>query len=137
MPEPIPNRRKFLTRSCATVASTVFLPGARSETKDPAREWRHYGGDPGANRYSPLDQINRSNVKRLKIAWVHHTEDSSERPATTIECEPIVVDGVMYIQTAQLQTRAIEAATGKPRWNFAAAAAGRRRGPGISRGVTY
>jgi len=60
---------------------------------DPAREWRQYGGDAGASRYSPLDQINPSNVKRLKVAWVHHTEDASERPATTIECEPIVVDG--------------------------------------------
>src|SRR2546422_7630635 len=122
MSERKPNRRQFLMRGAATaaggVAGAVFLPGARTETKDPAREWRHYGGDPGANRYSPLDQINRSNVKRLKVAWVHHTEDASERPATTIECEPIVVDGVMYIQTAQLQTRALDAATGKPLWNF-------------------
>src|SRR4029453_11927775 len=90
------------------------------------------------SRYSPLDQINASNVKRLKVAWSHHTEDASERPATTIECEPIVVDGVMYIQTAQLQTRALDAATGAPKWNFnPQSSSGRRRGPGISRGVTY
>jgi quinoprotein glucose dehydrogenase len=136
-----PNRRHFLSQSvalaAASVAEPVLLPGARNITTDPAREWRHYGGDAGASRYSPLDQINASNVKRLKVAWVHHTEDSSERPATTIECEPIVVDGVMYIQTAQLQTRALDAATGKPRWNFTPTATGRRRGPGISRGVTY
>src|SRR5882724_11699279 len=136
-----PNRRNFLSRSVALaaagIAEPVFLPGARNAAADPAREWRHYGGDAGASRYSPLDQINSSNVKRLKVAWTHHTEDSSERPATTIECEPIVVDGVMYIQTAQLQTRALDAATGKPRWNFTPPAAGRRRGPGISRGVTY
>ena len=38
---------------------------------------------------------------------MHHTEDAMQRPTTTIECEPIVVNGVMYIQTAQLQTRAL------------------------------
>src|SRR5437773_1815905 len=84
MLESKPNRRQFLMRSVATAAAgataSVFLPGARSETRDPAREWRHYGGDPGASRYSPLDQITRSNVKRLKVAWSHHTEDASERP---------------------------------------------------------
>jgi len=124
-------------KSGAAVAATTVLPGARAETKDPAREWRHYGGDPGTNRYSPLDQINRSNVKRLKVAWTHHTEDSMERPATTIECEPIVIDGVMYIQTAQLQTRALDAATGKQLWNFAPPGATARRATGVSRGVSY
>src|SRR5216117_3551991 len=135
-----PNRRQFLTRSAALAAVSMtepfLLPGARKATVDPAREWRQYGGDAGASRYSPLDQINASNVKRLKVAWSHHTEDASERPATTIECEPIVVNGVMYIQTAQLQTRALDAATGKPLWNFNSSAGARRSG-GISRGVTH
>lgn len=139
------NRREFLK---ATVAGSTAiggslaaqsLPGPRKAIKDPAREWRQYGGDPGASRYSPLDQINRSNVSRLKVAWTHRTEDSMERPATTIECEPIVIDGVMYIQTAQLQTRALKAATGEPLWNFVTTSSGtsRRRAGAISRGVTY
>src|SRR5437879_3759363 len=76
-------RRAFLTSTAA-----AMTPGLRAADKDPAREWRYYGADPGATRYSPLDQINRSNVKRLRIAWTHHTEDSVERPATTIECTP-------------------------------------------------
>src|SRR5580700_3423239 len=107
-----PDRRQFLQMSIALTAGAVgnvtgqVLPGPRKVSSDPAREWHNYGGDPGATRYSPLDQIKPSNVKQLKVAWVHHTEDAMERPATTIECEPIVVDGVMYIQTAQLQTRA-------------------------------
>src|SRR5262249_52595055 len=128
-----PNRRQFLERGIALAAGMAegaagqVVPGPRKESKDPAREWRQYGGDPGASRYSPLDQVNRSNVKRLKIAWTHHTEDSMERPATTIECEPIVVDGVMYVQTAQLQTRALDAASGKPLWNFQPPSSGARR----------
>jgi len=139
-----PNRRQFLQRSIAVTTGMAgsmagqIVPGARKESKDPLREWRQYGGDPGASRYSPLDQINRSNVKRLKVAWTHHTEDALERPATTIECEPIVIDGIMFIQTAQLQTRALDAATGKPLWNFEPPGAGsRRRAFGISRGLAY
>jgi quinoprotein glucose dehydrogenase len=135
-----PNRRQFLHASAAFTASaaTAQVPGARKESKDPAREWQQYGGDPGASRYSPLDQINKSNVKRLRVAWSHSTEDAMERPATTIECEPIVIDGVMYIQTAQLQTRALDAATGKMLWTFSPpGATGRRRGGGVSRGLAY
>ena len=62
-----------------------------------------------------------------------------QRPATTIECEPIVIDGIMYIQTAQLQTRALNAATGEQLWNFVTTSAGttRRRAGAISRGVTF
>src|SRR5688572_19710134 len=94
-----PNRRQFLhtTAALAAGAANAQVPGPRRETKDPAREWRHYGGDAGASRYSPLDQITKSNVKRLRVAWSHSTEDAMERPATTIECEPIVIDGIMYI----------------------------------------
>jgi quinoprotein glucose dehydrogenase len=136
-----PNRRSFLKHSASAVAAyaagSAVVPGPRAAVKDPAREWRHYGGDPGASRYSPLDQINRSNVKRLKVAWVHSTEDALERPATTIECTPIVVDGVMYLTTCMLQVRALDAVTGKPIWNFDPASGARRRGaPGVNRGVS-
>src|ERR1051325_9094170 len=96
------SRRAFLT----TAAAALSVPQA--QPKDPAREWQYYGGDPGATRYSPLDQINRTNVKRLQIAWTHHTEDAVERPATTIECTPIVVEGVMYISTPMVQVQALD-----------------------------
>jgi quinoprotein glucose dehydrogenase len=112
--------------------------GAAGGTDDGAREWRHYGGDAGAMRYSPLDQINGSNVGSLKVAWVHHTEDKLDRPLTTIECTPVVADGVMYLTTARLQIRALSAATGKALWNFnpfAAAGSGSPRG--VNRGVAY
>ena len=135
-----PNRRQFLHASAtlAAGAAAAQVPGPRNASKDPAREWQQYGGDPGASRYSPLDQINKSNVKRLKVAWSHSTEDAMERPATTIECEPIVIDGVMYIQTAQLQTRALDAATGKVLWSFVPTPGStRRRGGGVSRGLAY
>ena len=57
---------------------------------------------------------------------------------TTIECTPLVLDGVMYITTAQLQVRALNAATGEVLWNFDPFEGVRlRRSKGVSRGVTY
>ena len=43
-------------------------------------EWRSYGGDAGSTKYSPLDQINRDNVKNLRIAWRWKTENFGPRP---------------------------------------------------------
>ena len=101
-------------------------------------EWRFYGGDQGASRYSPLDQINLFNVHRLKPAWIHHTGDKLDRPKTMIQCTPIVIGGAMYLTTARLQIRALNAATGEVLWNFDPYEGERSsRARGVNRGVTY
>src|SRR5215813_11847845 len=49
-------------------SAAIWLPGmAQQGTKN--GEWRSYGGEAGSTRYSPLDQINRDNVKNLQVAW--------------------------------------------------------------------
>jgi len=89
-------------------------------------------------RYCPIAQINRRNVKTLKVDWTHDTGDAMERPATAIECTPIIVDGVMYISTAQVNVQAVDASTGRNKWTFNTnARGGGRRSPGVNRGVTY
>src|SRR3954465_11333015 len=77
-------------------------------------DWPAVGNDPGGTRYSPLDQITRANVTKLSVAWTWHTGDSA--PGSTIECTPLVVDGVMYVTTARTKIAALDAATGKPLW---------------------
>jgi len=123
------NRREFITGAAIALYAAPESAGGN---------WPFYAGDAGASRFSPLDRIKASNVARLKTAWVHKTEDASQRPATTIECTPIAVDGVLYLTTARLQVRALNAATGEPIWNFDPNA-GRRssRAPGVNRGVTW
>ena len=126
------DRRSFLT----SLAAASMASSARAAEGD--WQWEYYGSDAGASRYAPIDQINQSNVKDLKVAWVHKTGDSRSRPQTTNECTPIVVDGVMYLQTPRLKTQALNAKTGKLLWTFDPAAGGRsRRPPGQSRGVSY
>jgi len=110
-------RRSFLRQSAASLLAASCWP-AFGKPDLAQREWRHYGGDPGAMRYSPLDQINASNVGKLQAAWTYHTADSKKRPRTTIECTPLVVDGVMYLTTALLKVCALNAATGALLWKF-------------------
>src|SRR5687768_12388136 len=109
----------------------VLLFACKSEKNKTygTREWKEYLGGPERNHYSPLDQITKENVTQLKIAWEYHTLDSGQ-----IQCNPIIVDGVLYGMTATTRPFALDAATGKEIWK------GRSDGPdkfSTSRGLTY
>jgi quinoprotein glucose dehydrogenase len=122
------DRRDFVT------SALLALPGWAAARTEP--DWRHYGGDAGATRFSPLDLIKPSNAARLKPAWSHRCGDASQRPSTTIECTPLVVDGVMYLTTARVQVRALKATTGEALWNFDPPGQS-SRGRGVNRGLTW
>src|SRR5438132_79380 len=78
-----------------------------------AHDWPAYGGGPQQIRYSPLTQINRSNVKQLQLAW---TYDSRETGG--MQTQPIIVGNVLYALTPTHKAFALEAATGKLIWTF-------------------
>ncbi len=80
------------------------------------RNWETVGGDPGITRYSELDQVNTTNVSQLEVAWTYQSGDAGER--STIQCNPIVVDGILYATTPNLDLVALDAATGVERWRF-------------------
>ena len=122
------DRRDFLS---SALLAFPALAAARAE-----EDWACYGGDAGAARFSPLDQIKRGNVSKLKIAWSHHCGDSSLRPSTTIECTPLVIGGTMYLTTPKVQVRALNAATGEALWNFNPPGTP-PRGAGVNRGVAW
>jgi len=90
----------------------------------PGNNWPVYGGNKAGNRYSPLTQINRNNVNNLKIAWEYNSADEEDSNANRfggigqIECQPIIVDGVLYGTTPGLDLFALNAATGKQLWKF-------------------
>src|ERR1700704_3669123 len=76
-------------------------------------DWPMYGHDPGASRFSPLKQINTSNIDHLQRAWTFHTG----KPGS--EGIPIVVNGIMYV-TAANGIFALEPETGKQIWHYEA-----------------
>ncbi|MCW3053190.1 MAG: gcd, partial [Chthonomonadales bacterium] len=94
-----------------------------------SQDWLNVGNDKGGMRYSTLKQIDRSNVAQLKVAWTYHCEDGS--PGSTIECTPVVVDGVMYVTTPGLKIVALDAATGHEIWKY------NTHSGGVNRGIAY
>src|SRR6266566_7072396 len=77
-------------------------------------DWPNVGNDKGGMRYAAINQINRDIVAKLQVAWTYHTKDAAE--GTTIECTPIVIDGVMYVTTVRTRVVALDAATGREIW---------------------
>jgi len=98
-------------------------------------EWRHYLGDPGRSHYSPLSQIDRGNVDRLEVAWTYDT-GPLEASLSQIQCNPIVVDGVLYGTTPRSHVFALDAATGRELWRFDPTAHG-SAAQGHNRGVVH
>ena len=82
-------------------------------TEDP-NNWPQYHRTSNAWRYSPLEQINKANVDKLKVAWIAHGPDIT----SGIQETPIVVDGVVYSITAGNRVAAIDAKTGKDIWRY-------------------
>jgi glucose dehydrogenase len=97
-------------------------------------DWPSYGRDPGAQRYSPLTQINASNVSTLVQAWKYET-----RPASSVaksqqqsKTTPLMVNSVVYFVTPFQSLVAVEPETGKTLWTFDHQHAAR-----TSRGIAY
>jgi len=106
--------RRQLIAFAVLLLTQTHTRGQAPQTVD----WPRVGNDPGCMRYSQLDEINRENVTQLKPAWTYHTHELEGRPGKTIECTPIVIDGVMYVTTGYLRAVALDAATGKELWQF-------------------
>jgi len=85
-------------------------------------DWPAYGHDAGGTRYSPLAQITRDNVARLKPAWEYHTgalkPDTGLNRKAAFEATPILVEGTLYLSTPFDQVIALDPSSGKERWVF-------------------
>ncbi|MGH9351014.1 MAG: PQQ-binding-like beta-propeller repeat protein, partial [Terriglobia bacterium] len=118
-------------------ASFVNCGNARRRTSfsGPYTSWLTYGGSAENIHYSTLDQINRHNVSRLRVAWVYHTGDAF--PSSLMECNPIIVGGTLYASTPKMRVIALNATTGKLIWSFDPNAGKAIFTKGQNRGVTY
>jgi quinoprotein glucose dehydrogenase len=87
------------------------------------------------SHYSTLKQIDRSNVAQLQIAWTYESGDAF--PGSEMQCKPLIVDGVLYATTPKLRLIALDAATGKLKWDFDPNGGRKVIGKQRSRGVAY
>ena len=103
-----------------------------------AQEWRVAGHDPGAMRYSPLDQINRGNVARLQRAWTYEVPTTPNSWLEAFENTPLMVDDALYFATQTGMAISLDAETGKQLWTFNPyGAAGGKLRPLPNRGMAY
>ena len=101
----------------APVAAQVTYDRMLRADREP-QNWLTYSGNYAGHRYSPLSQINRSNVKNLQLKWSYHplyAKNSSSQ--NKMENTPLVVDGIMYTGTA-LEAVALDAVTGRQYWKL-------------------
>jgi quinoprotein glucose dehydrogenase len=108
-----------------TRAPSAQATSPRAAAAEPADvEWRTYGGSYASARYSPLAQIDRSNVQTLRVAWRWRSPDHDvmarvpDIETFVNEATPLMVGGVLYVSTSLSQVAAIDAATGQTRWTY-------------------
>jgi quinoprotein glucose dehydrogenase len=122
-------------RNPPLVSFAVFFAAlSLSAAPDPGyagRDWPAYLGDKAASHYSTLAQITPDNVKQLQVAWTW--QGNGARPDTSqIQCNPLIIGGVLYGTSAQMNLFALDAATGRELWRFEPLDAN-----GVNRGLAY
>lgn len=106
------------------------------------KEWKIAGGNYESIHYSSLNQIDTSNVNSLKVAWTYQSEKGDSTQFGPMECNPIIVDNVLYGVSPKLKLFAIDAATGVQKWQFDPAdslsnISWHRKSVNMNRGVAY
>ncbi|MEP7247004.1 MAG: PQQ-binding-like beta-propeller repeat protein, partial [Gammaproteobacteria bacterium] len=86
----------------------------------PRDGWLTNGGNLYNQRYSPLDQINRDNVTKLKARWRASLRGSGISPRSGNQAQPLVHDGVVYIMTGENDAFAISVESGQVLWEYKA-----------------
>jgi quinoprotein glucose dehydrogenase len=113
-------------RRATAIHSLIGLTCAVAVAQQDHRTWMNYGGGSDSSHYVALDQIDKSNVSQLQVAWTYPVGDE-----TSYVFNPIVVDNVMYVLARKSSLVALDAATGKELWIHANL-------PGLTtRGISY
>jgi quinoprotein glucose dehydrogenase len=101
-------KRASICLQMLTLVLGMTLPAFAA---DQHRQWRDYGGSPDGAQYSALNQINRSNVSRLQVAWTYPTGDGNK-----YAFNPLIIDSTMYVLAKNNSIVALDAGTGKEIW---------------------
>ncbi|MDD1783855.1 PQQ-binding-like beta-propeller repeat protein [Enterovibrio sp. ZSDZ35] len=89
-----------------------FIPPAHATASD--SDWPKYHRLDNGWRYSPLSDINKANVDKLKVAWIHQPGDIQHG----LQATPIVLDGVIYYVAANNNVYAVDGETGETLWHY-------------------
>ncbi|HTE10474.1 MAG TPA: PQQ-binding-like beta-propeller repeat protein [Chitinophagaceae bacterium] len=97
-------------------------------------DWKEYNGNGSRDHYSPLGQITKKNISHLKIAWVYASGGADTAAnRSQMQCNPVIINGILYGVSASIQVFALEAASGKELWKTHIT----ENAGTLSRGITY
>jgi quinohemoprotein ethanol dehydrogenase len=102
----------------AAAMLAACTPPDTSLVPPPRVGWPTNGGNWYNQRYSPLTEIDRSNVANLKGVWHARLEGSGIGPQHSGEAQPLVVDGIVYVPTGASDLFALDVATGDIVWSY-------------------
>lgn len=98
---------------------TICITACTNDNNTPDRSgWPAYAGNKEGNRYSSNEQINTENVSALAVAWTFSSGDKDTGNHSQNQCNPIIIDGVLYGTSPKLTLFALNAATGQLKWKF-------------------
>jgi quinoprotein glucose dehydrogenase len=108
----------------AIVTAVALSNGSFPSAQRHEGEWRNYYGETAGTKYSPLAQINKDNVKDLRIAWRWRTADRELQLSNPLwragrnEETPLMINGVLYTVTGLGVVAALDPSTGETRWTY-------------------
>jgi quinoprotein glucose dehydrogenase len=112
----IVTKRVGVVFACALLA---IVQSAQSQRGNVSGEWRHYGGEAFGTKYSPLDQINASNVSKLQIVWRWKTSSLGQPPDYNWQATPLMIGDTLYFTAgSQRAAVAIDAKSGDTKWTY-------------------
>ena len=114
-------RKRFFAASFAGLlgSTSVFAaPAAAPFARTAGADWAAYFGDTDGSHYSTLAQITSANVAQLQPVWTYRSDGAAANNRSQIQCNPLVIDGVLYGTSPQLRLFALDAATGRELWSF-------------------
>ena len=108
--------------STLLVSAALAALAAAATLHAQSGDWPAYGNDPGASRWSPLAQVDRANVHRLRVAWTYRTGDVATHGGAQVqasfEATPLYVDGTLFLDTPFGRVIALDPEHGTPRWTY-------------------
>ena len=113
--------------ACILISGVLLRAHSQSAEPKATQDWAAYGGDQAKTHYSPLSQINKSNIKQLEVAWSYDTGETGG-----LQTSPIEVAGVLYGISPSQKVFALNAATGKLKWKFDSGIVGTQPARGLS-----
>ncbi len=96
---------------CSQVVEHEPAQNKQAAAYDQHTSWRDYGGGPDQSKYVKLNEIDKSNVDQLEVAWTYSTGDDN-----VYQFNPIVVDNVMYVLAKNNSLIALDATNGEEIW---------------------